>query len=104
MAEGPLQRPFTGISPAPRRKGEQAEGTVMPTMVMMTTMVMVPPLAMVHVMHKRELAAGINGGLRNRCRRCSEGEACRRDCGNDSMPYTHKLPSPLLTKAKSLAK
>lgn len=73
----------------------------MPTM--MTTMVMVPP--MVHVMHKRELAVGIDGGqLRNRRRGCGEGEARRRDCGNDSMPYTHKLPSPLLTKAKSLAK
>lgn len=56
----------------------------MPTMVM----VMVP-MAMVHVMmhvHKRDLAVRIDSWrLRNRCRRCGEGEAYRRDGGDDSM-------------------
>ncbi len=51
-------------------------------------MAMVPNMAMVHViMHKRDLAAGIDGRqLRDRRRRCGEGKACRCDCSDEGVP------------------
>jgi len=62
--------------------------------------VMMTPMTIVHMMmvtRKRYRARELGCLLLHRCCRSCEGEACRRDCGNDDMPDTHKL-APLFSR------
>lgn len=62
--------------------------------------VMMTPMAMVHMMmvtRKRYRARELGCRLLHRCSRSCEGEACRRDGGNDDMPDTHEL-APLFSR------